>query len=576
MTYRNLKINEPILLFAVSFFILLFPFSIASAATLNFSPPSGSHNVGSTFSTNVIVESTDQAMNAVSGVISFPWDKLEVVSISKQGSILSLWPAEPSFSNSAGTINFEGIVLNPGYTGASGKILTITFRVRNSGTANVSFSSGSVLANDGTGANILNGMRVAVFTFASAGATPLAPQVEVSAATGNTLSITSTTHPDETEWYADNTPEFSWNLPSGVLEVRTLIGKNPSGAPSVSYLSPISKKKIDELPDGTYYFALQVRTKVGWGSVSRYRVNIDTTPPKPFSITFPHGNKGWEPQPVALFNTTDGESGVSHYDIKIGNEAKPIKIAPVAESNPYVIPAQIPGTYTLLVTAVDNAGNVRNGSADFTIESIDAPTISYYPDTIEEGDILKIRGATYPGADIIAYIREGDTLVSEESSKSNSFGDFSLIATKRLDPGVYTFTLRVKDLRGAQSAETAPFTISVKPGLVTGLVGSMWKYFSASLLILLMLGILVWVSARLWFRIPHTIARMRREAREAEKVSEKAFRVLRDGVQKHLARLRKVSRKLTAEETEFLEQFEKKLEEAEEIIAKEIQDISRS
>src|SRR3989344_8796693 len=172
MTYRNLKINEPILLFAVSFFILLFPFSIASAATLNFSPPSGSHNVGSTFSTNVIVESTDQAMNAVSGVISFPWDKFEVVSISKQGSILSLWPAEPSFSNSQGTVSFEGIALNPGYMGANGKILTITFRARNTGQANLSFSSGSVLANDGTGTNILNGLRVAIFTLTSAGEAP--------------------------------------------------------------------------------------------------------------------------------------------------------------------------------------------------------------------------------------------------------------------------------------------------------------------------------------------------------------------------------------------------------------------
>src|SRR3989344_517465 len=156
------KIYKVIFIFAL---FILAPLS-ARAATLNFSPPSGSYNVGSTFSVNVTVESVGQAMNAVSGVVSFPWDKLEVVSISKQGSILSLWPAEPSFSNSAGTINFEGIVLNPGYTGASGKILTITFRVRNSGTANVSFSSGSVLANDGTGANILSGMRVAGFQFA--------------------------------------------------------------------------------------------------------------------------------------------------------------------------------------------------------------------------------------------------------------------------------------------------------------------------------------------------------------------------------------------------------------------------
>ena len=358
--------------------------------------------------------------------------------------------------------------------------------------------------------------------------------------------------------------------------MRTLIGKNPSGTPSVSYLPPISKKKIDELPDGTYYFALQVRTADGWSAVSRYRVNIDPTPPKPFSIIFPHGSKGWEPQPVVFFNTTDGESGVSHYDIKVGSDTKPVKTAPVTESNPYVLPSQTPGTYTLLVTAVDNAGNVRNGSADFTIEAIDAPTITYYPETMEEGDILKIRGTTYPNSDVTGYIREGDTLISEEYTRSNSSGDFSLVVTKGLDSGVYTITLRVKDGRGAQSAETSPLTVSVRSEFVTGFVSFVLKYLSAAILALLALGALAWVGIRLWFRIPRTIARMRREAREAEKVSEKAFRVLRDGVANHVARLKKVKRKLTDEEAEFLEQFEQKLEEAEEIITKEIQDISRS
>src|SRR3990167_2380425 len=369
--------------------LVLAPFSV-HAATLNFSPLSGSYGVGNTFPVNITVESTDQAMNAASGVVYFPWDKLEVISISKQGSIFSLWPAEPSFSNSQGTVSFEGIVLNPGYIGASGKIIAITFRVRSAGTANVSFSSGSVLANDGTGTNILKGLRVAIFTLTSAGETPLAPQAE-SGASGNALGITSATHSDQTKWYVNNTPEFSWKLLEGTLEVRTLIGKSPASNPSVSYIPPISKKKVDELPDGTYYFALQVRTAAGWSVVSRYRVNIDTTPPKPFSIVFPHGAKGWEPQPVVFFNTTDNESGISHYDIRVGSDAKPVKIAPVAQSNPYVLPPQIPGTYTLLVTAIDNAGNVRNGSADFTIEAIDAPTITYYPEIMEEGDILKIR-----------------------------------------------------------------------------------------------------------------------------------------------------------------------------------------
>src|SRR3989344_2051660 len=186
------------IIFSFALFILA-PIS-AHAAALNFSPPSGSYIVGSTFSVNITVESADQAMNAASGIVSFPWDKLEVISTSKQGSIFSLWPAEPSFSNSQGTVSFEGIVLNPGYTGASGKILAITFRTRNAGQANLSFSSGSVLANDGTGTNILNGMRVAVFTIANAGETPPAPQSEVSVASGIPFNIMSPTHPDKTGW----------------------------------------------------------------------------------------------------------------------------------------------------------------------------------------------------------------------------------------------------------------------------------------------------------------------------------------------------------------------------------------
>jgi len=568
--------------FVAAFFVASLMFYVSGfifhvyAATLNFSPPSETYNIGSKFSVNITVNSSEQAMNAASGVVSFPWDKLEVVSVSKTGSILSLWPAEPSFSNSAGTVNFEGIALNPGYTGASGKILTITFRARSAGTASLSFSSGSVLANDGTGTNILNGLRVAVFTLASAGETPPVSQAEAPVASVNALGITSATHPDTTKWYTNNTPEFSWELPQGALEVRTLISKSSLSNPSVSYIPPITKKKVDELSDGTYYFALQVRTAAGWSAVSRYRVNIDTTPPKPFSITFPHGKSGFAPQPVVFFSAIDNESGISHYDIKIGDDEELPKIAPNTVSNPYLLTPQLPGKHTLFVFAIDKAGNIRSASAEFTIESIDVPIVTYYPETIKEGDTIKIRGTTYLNSDVSVYIREGDRLISEENTKSDTVGNFVLVVSRRLDSGVYTLTARVTDERGAKSVETAPLTISVQSEFITGLVSFVLKYLSAVILALLVFGGLVWGGAYLWFRIPREIRRMRREAQEAEKVSERAFKVLRDGVRRHVTRLKKVKRKLTAEEVEFLEQFEQKLEKAKKLVTKEIQDISRS
>lgn len=138
---------------------------MAQAANLYFSPSSGEYDVGKTFSVNVYVSSADQSMNAASGVISFPQDKLEVTSLSKTGSILTLWVQEPSFSNSAGTVNFEGIVFNPGFTGVGGKVLTINFKVKAAGAVPLNFSSGSVLANDGKGTNILANLGSAQFGF---------------------------------------------------------------------------------------------------------------------------------------------------------------------------------------------------------------------------------------------------------------------------------------------------------------------------------------------------------------------------------------------------------------------------
>jgi hypothetical protein len=129
-------------------------------------------------------------MNAASGVVSFPTDKLQVVSVTKSGSIFSLWVQDPSFSNSSGKVNFEGIVLNPGYTGSRGKLVNITFRTRAEGSATISFLSGSVLANDGSGSNILTSSGKATINITPKLATTLPPVIQVGT-DPNTLATTT-------------------------------------------------------------------------------------------------------------------------------------------------------------------------------------------------------------------------------------------------------------------------------------------------------------------------------------------------------------------------------------------------
>ena len=82
------KLTKILVFFSFMFAIFSISNTVVQAATLSFSKPAESYIVGSTFSVSVYVGSGGQSMNAASGVISFPSDKLEVVSLSKTGSIL--------------------------------------------------------------------------------------------------------------------------------------------------------------------------------------------------------------------------------------------------------------------------------------------------------------------------------------------------------------------------------------------------------------------------------------------------------------------------------------------------------
>lgn len=145
--------------------IIFFPASV-HAASLSFFPSIGEYTVGNVFQVSINVASPDKVLNAASGVISFPKDKLEILSISKQRSIITFWVQGPAFLNNKGTLSFEGIVFNPGFRGEKGEIITINFKVKAEGSATLDFVSGAALANDGLGTNILSGMGKANFNFA--------------------------------------------------------------------------------------------------------------------------------------------------------------------------------------------------------------------------------------------------------------------------------------------------------------------------------------------------------------------------------------------------------------------------
>lgn len=165
--------------FLLSALYSLLSTSPAQAASLFISPNSNNVSVGEAFSINVLISAPTQAINATEATIFFPSSKLRVISVSDSDSILNLWVKKPSFSNSLGTIDFSGVILDPGFIGSAGKVLTVNFRTLAPGSAPIILTNGAILANDGKGTNVLDELRDANY-FISAAAPPIATPKKVS------------------------------------------------------------------------------------------------------------------------------------------------------------------------------------------------------------------------------------------------------------------------------------------------------------------------------------------------------------------------------------------------------------
>jgi len=158
-TFRDLIfiLLTPILCLGIfsQIFILHSPSAYAQSATFSVSPPEGSFRVGQKFSVAISVHSGGSPINAAEATLNFPQDLLTVTSLSKSGSIFSLWTVEPT-SSSGGIITFAGGTPSP-FSGPSGTLLTVNFKAKKQGEARVIFSGGRILAADGKGTDIFSG-----------------------------------------------------------------------------------------------------------------------------------------------------------------------------------------------------------------------------------------------------------------------------------------------------------------------------------------------------------------------------------------------------------------------------------
>lgn len=342
----------------------------AQSASLYFSPSNGNVLVGQTFSLVVRVNTSGVAINAGEGSIVFANDKLQVVSISKTGSIFTLWATEPSFSNADGTVEFAGGVPSPGYSGSNGVVITINFKAKTAttikGFTDIVMVSGAVLANDGEGSNILASLGKANYYIGPAGIPASTPTGEAKQPISTPTSVSiikSTTHPDSEKWYSDNDPIFNWELLEDIETVSYLVTDKPTSNPGTIPDGLVDETKFTDIADGVNYFHLRFREDGGWGSINRFKFQIDTKSPKEFKIEVADDNSG---EPKLIFESSDDLSGIDYYEIKIDKKDW-VKIDKTLAGKPYILKDLSSGEHQVLINAVDMADNTITASAFVTV-----------------------------------------------------------------------------------------------------------------------------------------------------------------------------------------------------------------
>lgn len=346
-------------------FVVAFLFSAKAvlAASLSAGPAGGTFTVGSTFDVKLYLNTEGELVNAVGVLMSFPADRLQLVSAVVSGeSIIEVWSAQPKFNNSSGTIELQGGIPG-GIRTSSGLITTLRFRVKSVGDALIKFlDTSKVLLHDGRGTDVLRDRANGLYNLTLP--PPAGPEV------------VSETHPESGHWYANQNVVLSWAGDDAVEGYSYILTDDPVDIPDD--ISEGAKRSVTyrDVSAGVHYFHIKALRSGEWGGTTHFAVKVDGTPPAEFAINVVPSARTVRKQPVIEFVTTDALSGLSHFELKL----VPLQLKETAAGagadtffietqSPYVTPELALGTYHVIVRAYDKAGNYREVTQKIAIVS---------------------------------------------------------------------------------------------------------------------------------------------------------------------------------------------------------------
>lgn len=453
----------------------LLPFTVwAAEATLFFSPVTGVFNTGDPVVVRVMVSSESAPINAVEGLFRYDPKEVEIVSFDRSASFLSSWTQEPTVDPEKGEVVFAGAMSGTSsFSGVRGEVFALTLKGLRSEETRLDFGSGSasaLRAADGTGGNLLSALSSGVYIFvprdvrndevSTIPPTPDLPLGEVLGVATGTPIISSDTHPDQDAWYGRSSATIKWEMPEDVSGVRLLLDRRSTGSGLVYYPAPRSTREIEDIPDGTWYVHLTRERESGESDLSHYRLQIDTEPPQDVMVSEVPREDPTDPSPLFAVTATDTLSGVSRYEFAFDN-GEPVSWEDDG-TGVFRASALAPGAHTLVVAALDRAGNKATAQVSFTVEAIPAPVLQLENTArFREGDPLRVSVSSLASSTVyFSVAKEGSSPASEQLVLSDS-GEGVFQSALVLGPGRYVVSAVVRKENGAESLRSQELEVLV-------------------------------------------------------------------------------------------------------------------
>jgi len=550
--YRTAAVSQTSFIVALGWFVFSAAIGAsprawaAGSAQLSITPATGSYAVGQTFTASVTLNSGGGVgVNAADGELSFDPAMLSVQSVSKNNSIFNLWTSNPSFSNTAGTVDYSG-GSNDAYTGSAGDVVDVTFKALAAGPATVKFNSATALAADGQGTNVLAGNTGAAYTLggaASPAPTPSAPaEGSQSSAAANipsaapytvTITITSPTHPNPTQWYNSNSPSFTWTLTPDVAGVSVAFDQSPDTYPKRASQGLLSSKQYSNIADGTWYFHARFEDSVGdWSDPVNFQINVDASSPLPFAVTAAPG-AGISGRTNLVFSATDTVSGIDHYVALFDSVTSSTVSLSDLQNGVYTAPPLLPGNHVVQITAYDKAGNYTSESTQFEISGVGMPEITNFPATVIDGSPIVLEGTADSGASVTVDINNSTgKMVSEGKMVADQTGHWLYAVESGLPTGKYALLATMITTQGATATSTGNLSIDV-------ISAPFLDRFGWILIILLLACISGMITYGMYKKKIHMMQLMlaKRENDEARERTKVVFEALREEVDEKISHM---------------------------------------